>query len=60
MRKIERWAENNRILAPVRRYILVYKNTPLPKAVADFQEKSGYIIHLHDPDGRAEKAQDHP
>ena len=49
--KIERRAESNRVLA-CKRVHLVYKDTPLHKAVADFQEKSGYIIHLHDPDGK--------
>jgi hypothetical protein len=49
--KIERRAESERVLAP-KRVHLVYKDTPLDKAVADFQKKSGYTIHLHDPDGK--------
>jgi hypothetical protein len=49
--KIETQAESARILAP-KRVHLVYKDTPLSEAVADFQKKSGYNIHLHDPDGK--------
>jgi hypothetical protein len=49
--KIERRAESQRVLAP-RRVHLVYKDTPLYQAVADFQKKSGYAIHLHDPEGK--------
>jgi hypothetical protein len=48
---IERRAERIRILAPVHVH-LVYKDTPLHKAVADFQEKSGYTIYLLDPEGK--------
>ncbi len=46
--KIEKQAERNRILAP-RRVHLVYKNTPLPEAIADFRAKSGYNLVLSDP-----------
>jgi hypothetical protein len=49
--KIERQAESIRILAP-KRVHLVYKDTPLSEAVADFQTKSGYTFHLHDPEGK--------
>lgn len=49
--KIERQAESLRVLAPKRLH-LVYKDTPLTEAVADFQKKSGYSIHLHDPEGK--------
>jgi hypothetical protein len=49
--RIERQAENMRILAP-KRVHLNYNDTPLAEAVADFQKKSGYVIHLHDPEGR--------
>src|SRR5262249_11216045 len=49
--KIERQAESLRLLTP-KRVHLVYKNTPLSEAVADFQKKSGYRIYLHDPDGK--------
>jgi hypothetical protein len=48
---IERQAESARVLAP-KRVHLVYKDTPLDEAVADFQQKSGYTIALHDPDGK--------
>lgn len=48
---IERQAESARILAP-KRIHLVYKDTPLGEAVADFGKKSGYTIELHDPDGK--------
>jgi hypothetical protein len=49
--KIERQAEIKRVLAP-KRVHLVYKDTPLGEAVADFQKKSGYRIYLHDPEGK--------
>jgi hypothetical protein len=49
--KIERQAESARVLVP-KRVKLVYKDTPLGEALADFQKKSGYKIHLHDPDGK--------
>lgn len=49
--KIERQAESVRILAP-KRVHLVYKDTPLNEAVADFQTKSGYTLHLHDPEDK--------
>lgn len=47
--KIERQAESLRVLAP-RRVHLVYKDAPLSEAISDFQKKSGYILHLYDPD----------
>jgi hypothetical protein len=49
--KIEKQVESRRALAP-KRVHLVYKETPLDKAVADFQKKSGYTFHLHDPEGK--------
>lgn len=49
--KIEIQAESKRILGP-KRVQLVYKDTPLNEALADFQKKSGYTIHLHDPQGK--------
>jgi|SRR5579884_487062 len=48
--KIERQAESARLLAP-KRVHLIYRDTPLGEAVADFGKKSGYSIELHDPDG---------
>ncbi len=49
--KIERQAESARVLIP-KRVHLIYKDTPLEEAVADFGKKSGYSIELHDPDGK--------
>lgn len=51
VKKIEKEAASAKLLAP-KRVHLVYKDTPIPKAVADFQKKSGYAIHLHDPEGK--------
>jgi hypothetical protein len=51
VRKIEKRAASARVLAPTR-FHLVYKETPLPEAVADFGKKSGYEIVLHDPRGK--------
>ncbi len=51
VKKIEKQAESATILAP-KRIHLVYKDTPVSEAVADFQKKSGYTIHLHDPQGK--------
>src|SRR5947209_7742248 len=41
--KIEKRQESANALAPKRLH-LVYKDTPLPEAVDDFQKKSGYAI----------------
>jgi hypothetical protein len=49
--KIEMQAESMRVLAP-KLVHLIYKDTPLSDAVADFCKKSGYSIQLHDPDGK--------
>jgi hypothetical protein len=49
--KIEMQAESMRVLAP-KLVHLIYKDTPLNDAVADFCKKSGYSIQLHDPDGK--------
>jgi hypothetical protein len=46
--KIEKQVERNRILAP-RRVHLLYKNVPLPEAIADLRARSGYNVVLHDP-----------
>jgi hypothetical protein len=43
--------EATRLLA-AKRVHLVYKDTPLADAVADFKAKSGYDIALSDPDGK--------
>jgi hypothetical protein len=40
-----------RLLAP-KRVKLVFKDTPLAEAVADFKKQSGYEISLSDPDGK--------
>src|SRR6516162_9138639 len=42
---IEKRAESARLLA-AKRVHLVYKDTPVAEAVADFQRKSGYSIQL--------------
>jgi hypothetical protein len=49
--KLEKRIENARALAP-KMIHLVYKDTPLTGAVADFAKKSGYTIVLYDPDGK--------
>jgi hypothetical protein len=49
--KIEQRVKNTRVLGP-KMVHLVYKNTPLTDAVADFAKKSGYAIVLHDPDSK--------
>lgn len=49
--QIEVQAENSRVLAP-KRVHLVYKDTPLTEAVADFQKQSGYSLQLFDPQAR--------
>jgi hypothetical protein len=49
--KIEIKAESRRILTP-KRVHLVYKDTPVPDAVADFEKKSGYTLKLIDPEGK--------
>ncbi|HEY7158134.1 MAG TPA: HEAT repeat domain-containing protein [Gemmataceae bacterium] len=51
VRKIEKEVVSARLLAP-KRIHLVYKDTLVSKAVADFRKKSGYNIHLHDPEGK--------
>ena len=43
--------ETANLFAP-KRLRLVYKNTPVADAVADFRRKSGYDIVLSDPDGK--------
>ncbi len=49
--RIERQAESARVLVP-KRVHLIYKDTPLGEAMADFGKKSGYNIELHDPDNK--------
>jgi hypothetical protein len=51
VKKLEKQAESARILAP-KRVHLVYKDTPLREAVADFQKQSSYRLYLHDPQGK--------
>jgi RNA polymerase sigma factor (sigma-70 family) len=46
--KIEARDEEARVLAP-RRVQLVYKDTPLAEAVADFKKQCGYDLTLSDP-----------
>jgi hypothetical protein len=49
VKRIEKRAEASRLLTP-KRVHLVYKDTPLKEAVADFKKKSGYNLVLHDPE----------
>jgi hypothetical protein len=49
--KIEIQVESKRVLTP-KRVHLVYKDTPLSEALADFQKQSGATIQLHDPQGK--------
>jgi hypothetical protein len=49
VRTIEMRTVSNTVLAP-RKIHLVYKDTPLPEAVADFSKKTGYAITLQDPE----------
>ena len=51
VKKFEKQAESAKMLA-AKRIHLVYKDTPVSEAVADFQKKSGYTLHLHDPQGK--------
>src|SRR5262245_1124168 len=51
VKKIEKEAASAQLLAP-KRIHLVYKDTPVNEALADFHKKSGYNIYLHDPEGK--------
>jgi hypothetical protein len=51
VQKIEKRLESARLLAP-KRVHLVYKETPLPEALADFQKQSGYTLSLLDPENK--------
>jgi hypothetical protein len=51
---IEMRTVSNTVLAP-RKIRLVYKETPLPEAVADFSKKTGYVITLHDPENKLQE-----
>jgi hypothetical protein len=51
VKRIEKRAEVSRVLQ-AKRVHLVYKDTPLKDAVADFKKKSGYDVALHDPDSK--------
>jgi RNA polymerase sigma factor (sigma-70 family) len=51
VKKLEERIEVARLLAP-RRVRLVYRDTPLAEAVADFKAKSGYDLSLSDADGK--------
>jgi hypothetical protein len=51
LKKIEKEVVSTRLLAP-KRIHLVYKETPVREAVADFQKKSGYNLRLHDLEGK--------
>jgi hypothetical protein len=49
--KVEKLAENKKLLGP-KMVHLVFKDTPLKAAVADFSKKSGYDLVLLDPDNK--------
>src|SRR5262249_2872619 len=49
--KIEKRVESERLLAP-KRVHLIYKDTPIAEAVADFAKKSGYPLTLSDPENK--------
>lgn len=51
LKKIEVVAEREEALKP-KRLRLIYKDTPLTDAVADFKKKSGYDIALSDPQSK--------
>lgn len=51
LKQLEAQATRAEVLAP-KRMRLVYKETPLTEAVADFKKKSGYDLVLQDPDGK--------
>jgi hypothetical protein len=51
VKRIEKRAESSRVLQ-AKRVHLVYKDTPLKEAIADFKKKSGYDIAMHDPDAK--------
>jgi RNA polymerase sigma factor (sigma-70 family) len=54
VKKIEEREQAAALLRP-KRVHLVYKDTPLPEAVADFQKQSGYELTLSDPAGKLRK-----
>jgi hypothetical protein len=49
--KIETRVQSGRVLKPTMVH-LVFKNTPVADAVAELRKKSGYLVVLHDPDGK--------
>jgi hypothetical protein len=49
IKQAERRAESAKLLTASKIH-LVYKDTPLTEAVADFAKKSGYTLQLHDPE----------
>ena len=51
VKKIERRVESISVLRPTMAH-LVYKETPLAEALADFRKKSGFTITLHDPENK--------
>jgi hypothetical protein len=51
LKKVERRVRSAQVVAPTRVH-LVYKDTPVAEAVADFKKKSGYEIVLHDPENK--------
>lgn len=58
LKKIEHRSESAKLRAEIltpKRVHLMYKDTPLVKAVADFEKQSGYKIHLLDTKGALKK-----
>jgi hypothetical protein len=49
--RIEKRITSARILTPTRVH-LVFKDTPIDKAVEEISKKTGYTVKLHDPDGK--------
>jgi hypothetical protein len=49
--KMEGKALSAKVLAPTK-VTVVFKDTPLAEAVAEFSKKSGYTLQLHDPDNK--------
>src|SRR5262249_27348295 len=51
VKKIEKVAERERVLGATKVH-LVFKDKPVPDAVAEVQKKTGYHLTLHDPEGK--------
>jgi hypothetical protein len=51
VRRIEKRVASARILQATQVH-LVFKDTPLDRAVVEISKKTGYLVRLHDPDGK--------